>query len=83
MGVEKSRPSPGFDPRAVQLVTSGCTDWAMPNKSTWDQKRPLLHGFQDARSRNAAKHAERTPFFRLILRHNTVVFIENVQLKTG
>jgi hypothetical protein len=48
----------------------------------WDQKLLLLHGFQDARSRNAAKHAKCCPFFPLILRHNTVVFIENVPLKT-
>ena len=82
-GCGKSRPSPGFDPRAVQLVASGCTDWAIPNMSTWDQKLLLLHGFQDARSRNDAKHAERCPFFLLILRHNTFVFIENVPLKTG
>jgi hypothetical protein len=26
----KSRPPPGFDPRAVQPVASRCTDWAIP-----------------------------------------------------
>jgi len=82
-GVENLAPPLGFDPRAVQSVASGCTDWAIPDMSTWDKKLLLLHGFQDAISRNATKHAKRCPYFLLGLRHNTVVFIDNVPLKTG
>jgi hypothetical protein len=29
-GCGKSRPPPGFDPRTMQPVASGCTDWAIP-----------------------------------------------------
>ena len=74
-------PQPGFDPRAVQPVASGCTDWAIPDMSTWDQKMLLLRGFQDATSRNAAKHAKRCPYFPIIFIYKNVVFIENVPLK--
>ena len=28
--VQKISPPPGFDPRAVQPVAIGCTDWAIP-----------------------------------------------------
>jgi len=59
--VWKISPPQGFNPRAVQPVASVCTDWAIPDMSTWDQKLLLLHGFQDARSRNAAKQANHCP----------------------
>jgi hypothetical protein len=82
-GCGKSSPPLGFDPRAVQSVASGRTDWAITDMSTWDQKQLLLNGFQDTISRDATKHAKRCPYFLLGLRHNTVVFIDNVPLKTG
>ena len=39
--------------------------------------------FQDARSRNAPKQANRCPYFPLILNYNNVVFIQDVPLETG